>query len=662
MDYAGYSSVPMESKRSSRSYTGNTSPGFIDVFENTQHRTFLKWLNTRLESANIPTMKNLASDLSDGVRLCQLMEIMSQTSLGRYNHAPRMRVQKAENVNKALQFIKGSGVVLTNIGPEDIIDGNLKLILGMIWTLILRFTIADINEEGLSAKEGLLLWCQRKTQPYEEVNVQDFSRSWKDGLAFCALIHRHRPDLLDWETLDKTDAHAATRLAFTIAQQHLGIPQLLDVSDICDIEKPDDRSVMTYVAQYFHAFSVMDRTDVLSRRVTMFADAVEAIWTSRNDYERRARELITATHDILTQWSESSLSSTYTEAKQESHDFALYKKTLKRQWVGQKADLAGLLSNISTKLKTYNMKPYIPPPGLGLTDIDNAWQDLRSGEANRSRAINANIREIKEGLRIRYAEAANACERLLQSISVDLASLDGPLEGQLTRIEALAVRVSEVITDQLPMIGKLEQDCKDAGCEESDYTVYTADDLDFEAGLVKEAVAKKKAFVNNQIVARTSTKLTPSQLEEFESTFRHFDKDQENKLGVNEFSAALSALGIIYSDEDTLAIHDQLSQGDEDQKVSFQAWIDFLTDITEDQTSPDQVRESFAGIARGKPYVTELDLQVASIPPQTIAFLKTVMPEIDLATAAAEIDGMNGDGRQGKLFAFDAFLDDAFSM
>ena len=77
-----------------------------------------------------------------------------------------MRVQKAENVNKALQFIKGSGVVLTNIGPEgkmsrpsqtslfaypdlpfpaDIIDGNVKLILGMIWTLILRFTIADIK-------------------------------------------------------------------------------------------------------------------------------------------------------------------------------------------------------------------------------------------------------------------------------------------------------------------------------------------------------------------------------------------------------------------------------------------------------------------------------------------------------------------------------------
>lgn len=56
-----------------------------------------------------------------------------------------MRVQKAENVNKALEFITSRGVKLTNIGPEDIIDGNIKLILGMIWTLILRFTIADIR-------------------------------------------------------------------------------------------------------------------------------------------------------------------------------------------------------------------------------------------------------------------------------------------------------------------------------------------------------------------------------------------------------------------------------------------------------------------------------------------------------------------------------------
>jgi hypothetical protein len=96
-------------------------------------------------------------------------------------------VQKFENVNKSLDYIKRRGIQMTNIGAEDVVDGNSKIILGLIWTLILRFTISDINEEGLSAKEGLLLWCQRKTACYDEVEVRDFSSSWNDGLALCVM-------------------------------------------------------------------------------------------------------------------------------------------------------------------------------------------------------------------------------------------------------------------------------------------------------------------------------------------------------------------------------------------------------------------------------------------------------------------------------------------
>ena len=92
-------------------------------------------------------------------------------------------MQKFENVNKSLDFIRSRRIQLTNTGAEDVVDGNSKIILGLIWTLILRFTISDINEEGLSAKEGLLLWCQRKTACYDEVEVRDFSTSWNDGLA-----------------------------------------------------------------------------------------------------------------------------------------------------------------------------------------------------------------------------------------------------------------------------------------------------------------------------------------------------------------------------------------------------------------------------------------------------------------------------------------------
>lgn len=147
------------------------------------------------------------------------------------------------------------------------------------------------SEEGVTAKEGLLLWCQRKTADYSEVDVQNFTHSFRDGLALCALIHKHRPDLLDYDSLPKSDPHACTRLAFEVAQNSLDIPQLLDVEDLCDAKKPDERSVMTYVAQYFHAFSSMEHAEVNSRRVSKFTDVMLSAWIQQNDYERRAREV-----------------------------------------------------------------------------------------------------------------------------------------------------------------------------------------------------------------------------------------------------------------------------------------------------------------------------------------------------------------------------------
>ena len=122
-----------------------------------------------------------------------------------------MRVQRFENVNISLDFIKARGIQITNIGAEDVVDGNRKIILGLIWTLILRFTINDINEEGMTAKEGLLLWCQRKTACYDEVEVRDFSSSWSDGLALYVVVYRQLKDLLtvviavpSWTSIDPT--------------------------------------------------------------------------------------------------------------------------------------------------------------------------------------------------------------------------------------------------------------------------------------------------------------------------------------------------------------------------------------------------------------------------------------------------------------------------
>eukprot|EP01043_Picozoa_sp_COSAG02_P076195 COSAG02_NODE_16066_length_1115_cov_3071.449803_1_plen_96_part_10 len=76
-----------------------------------------------------------------------------------------------------------------------------RVILGMIWILISKFAIEDISEEQATAKEGLLLWCKKKTKGYKGCSVQNFGHSFQDGLAFAALIHKHRPDLIDYDAL-----------------------------------------------------------------------------------------------------------------------------------------------------------------------------------------------------------------------------------------------------------------------------------------------------------------------------------------------------------------------------------------------------------------------------------------------------------------------------
>jgi hypothetical protein len=290
---------------------------------------------------------------------------------------------------------------MTNIGAEDVVDGNRKIILGLIWTLILRFTISDINEEGMTAKEGLLLWCQRKTACYDEVEVRDFSTSWNDGLAFCALLDIHRPDLIDYDALDKDDHKGNMKLAFEIAHKEIGIPDLLDVEDVCDVTKPDERSLMTYIAYWFHAFSQMEKVENAGRRVEKFVNNMQGAWEMQSAFERRMRALLKNIAEQGASWQDATFEGTYVDAKRQATEFSAYKRGKKREWVAEKSDLAALLGNIKTKLSTYRLRAYDPPPELRLDVMEQEWGNLMKAEMARGQIINETIREYVFSIRRR---------------------------------------------------------------------------------------------------------------------------------------------------------------------------------------------------------------------------------------------------------------------
>ncbi|XP_076838749.1 dystrophin isoform X3 [Brachyhypopomus gauderio] len=226
-----------------------------DEREDIQKKTFTKWINSQFAKAGRPPIDDLFTDLRDGRRLLELLENLAGHEL--VKERGFTRVHSLNNVNRALQVLQKNNVELVNIGGADIVDGNHKLTLGLIWSIILHWQVKDVMKDVMAdlkqtnSEKILLSWVRQSTKNYPPVNVVNFTSSWGDGLAFNALLHRHRPELFDWAVVEQMDK-PIDRLdhAFSVAERHLGIDRLLDPEDVATAH-PDKKSIMMYITSLF---------------------------------------------------------------------------------------------------------------------------------------------------------------------------------------------------------------------------------------------------------------------------------------------------------------------------------------------------------------------------------------------------------------------------
>uniref|UniRef100_A0A674IXU5 Actinin alpha 1 n=1 Tax=Terrapene triunguis TaxID=2587831 RepID=A0A674IXU5_9SAUR len=534
------------------------------AWEKQQRKTFTAWCNSHLRKAGTQ-IDNIEEDFRDGLKLMLLLEVISGERLAKPERG-KMRVHKISNVNKALDFIASKGVKLVSIGAEEIVDGNAKMTLGMIWTIILRFAIQDISVEETSAKEGLLLWCQRKTAPYKNVNIQNFHISWKDGLGFCALIHRHRPELIDYGKLP-------LNLAFLLPTKFIFVRT-------CPL-RPDEKAIMTYVSCYYHAFSGAQKAETAANRICKVLAVNQENEQLMEDYEKLASDLLEWIRRTIPWLENRAPENTMQAMQQKLEDFRDYRRLHKPPKVQEKCQLEINFNTLQTKLRLSNRPAFMPSEGKMVSDINNAWGGLEQAEKGYEEWLLNEIRRLErlDHLAEKFRQKASIHESwtdgkevMLQQKDYETATLseikallkkheafESDLAAHQDRVEQIAAIAQELneldyydspsvnarcqkICDQWDNLGALTQKRREA-LERTEKLLETIDQLYLE-------YAKRAAPFNNWMegamedlqdtfIVHTIEEIQglTTAHEQFKATLPDADKERQAILGIhNEVS------------------------------------------------------------------------------------------------------------------------------
>ncbi|XP_054596601.2 plectin isoform X9 [Nothobranchius furzeri] len=359
-----------------------------DERDRVQKKTFTKWVNKHLIKAQ-RHVTDLYEDLRDGHNLISLLEVLSGETLPR--EKGRMRFHKLQNVQIALDFLKHRQVKLVNIRNDDIADGNPKLTLGLIWTIILHFQISDIQVNGqsedMTAKEKLLLWSQRMTDGYQGIRCDNFTSSWRDGKLFNAVIHKHYPRLIDMGKVYRQTNLENLEQAFGVAERDLGVTRLLDPEDV-DVPHPDEKSIITYVSSLYDVMPRVDAHDGLR------ANELELRW---QEYYELVTILLQWIRHHVTIFEERKFPGSYEEIELLWRQFLKFKETELPVKESDKIHSKQIYQSFESAVQAGQVKV---PPGYHPIDVEKEWGRLHVAILERERLLRIEFERLERLQRI----------------------------------------------------------------------------------------------------------------------------------------------------------------------------------------------------------------------------------------------------------------------
>ncbi|XP_074905446.1 dystonin isoform X16 [Buteo buteo] len=392
---------------------------YKDERDKVQKKTFTKWINQHLMKVR-KHVNDLYEDLRDGHNLISLLEVLSGDTLPR--EKGRMRFHRLQNVQIALDYLKKRQVKLVNIRNDDITDGNPKLTLGLIWTIILHFQISDIHvtgeSEDMSAKERLLLWSQQTTEGYAGIRCENFTTCWRDGRLFNAIIHKYRPDLIDMNTVAVQSNLANLEHAFFVAEK-LGVARLLDPEDV-DVSSPDEKSVITYVSSLYDAFP-----KVPEGGEGIGANDVEVKWV---EYQNMVNYLMQWIRHHVTIMSDRAFPNNPVELKALYNQYLQFKETEIPPKETEKSKIKRLYKLLEVWIEFGRIKL---PQGYHPNDIEKEWGKLIIAMLEREKILRPEVERLEM-----LQQIANRIQRDSRSCEDKLILARNALQSDTKRLES----------------------------------------------------------------------------------------------------------------------------------------------------------------------------------------------------------------------------------
>lgn len=176
-----------------------------------------------------------------------------------------LKEQQPNKINNWSKGVIGDGLAKPDLVKTKSDDNYRESILQKGIDFSRRNSYSDLSERkdplnslvknGGSKRNALLKWCQNKTVGYRNIDITNFSSSWNDGLALCALLHTYLPDKIPYDSLTPQEKRRNFSLAFSAAES-VGIPTTLNITDMIQLERPDWQQVMSYVTAIYKHFEI----------------------------------------------------------------------------------------------------------------------------------------------------------------------------------------------------------------------------------------------------------------------------------------------------------------------------------------------------------------------------------------------------------------------